>query len=46
MELPKLGIRDTYLFKSKWPEMNIGKAHLKEEMPSKGNFDVRRSWGS
>jgi hypothetical protein len=43
MELPKLGIRDTYLFKPKWLERNTGKAHLKEGMPSKGYFDVRRS---
>jgi hypothetical protein len=31
MDLPKLGIRDTYLFKSKWPERNTKKAHLKGE---------------
>jgi hypothetical protein len=31
MDLPKLGIRDTYLFKPKWPEMNTGKVHLKRE---------------
>jgi hypothetical protein len=43
MELPKLGIRNTYLFKPKWPELNTGKAHLEGEMPSKGYFDVRRS---
>jgi hypothetical protein len=31
--LPKLWIRDTYLFKPKWPERNTGKTHLKEECP-------------
>jgi hypothetical protein len=35
MELPKLGIRDTYLFKPKWSELNTGKAHLKGECPRK-----------
>jgi hypothetical protein len=35
MELPKLGIMDTYLFKPKWPELNAGKAHLKGECPRK-----------
>jgi hypothetical protein len=35
MELPKLGIMDTYLFKPKWSERNTGKAHLKEECPQK-----------
>jgi hypothetical protein len=35
MELPKLGIRDTYLFKPKWLQMNTGKAHLKGECPPK-----------
>jgi hypothetical protein len=35
MELPKLGIRNTYFFKYKRPEMNIGKAHLKGECPQK-----------
>jgi hypothetical protein len=29
MELPKLGIMDTYFLKPKWPELNTGKAHLK-----------------
>jgi hypothetical protein len=31
--LPKLGIKDTYLLKPKWPERNTGKAHLKVECP-------------
>jgi hypothetical protein len=31
MDLPKLGIRDTYLLKPKRPELNTGKAHLKKE---------------
>jgi hypothetical protein len=35
MELPKLGIRNIFLFKPKWPEMNTGKAHLKRECPQK-----------
>jgi hypothetical protein len=44
VELPKLGKKnDIYLFKPKWPEMNIGKAHLKGGMPLKGSFDARSS---
>jgi hypothetical protein len=43
MELPKLKIRNIYLFKPKLPDMNTEKAHLKEGMLSKGFFDVRRS---
>jgi hypothetical protein len=35
MELPKLGIMNTYHFKPKWLELNIGKAHLKGECPRK-----------
>jgi hypothetical protein len=35
MELPKLGIRDTYLFKFKWPGMSTRKTHLKRECPRK-----------
>jgi hypothetical protein len=35
MELPKLGIRNIYLLKPKWPERNTGKAHLKGECPRK-----------
>jgi hypothetical protein len=35
MDLPKLGIRDTYLFKPKWPERNTEKVHLKGEGPQK-----------
>jgi hypothetical protein len=31
MDLPKLGIRDTYLSKPKWPERNTRKVHLKGE---------------
>jgi hypothetical protein len=31
MDLPKLGIRDTYLFKPKWLKMNTEKVHLKGE---------------
>jgi hypothetical protein len=31
MDLPKLGIMDTYLFKPKWLERNTGKVHLKGE---------------
>jgi hypothetical protein len=46
MDLLKLRIMDTYLFKPKWPERNTGKAHLEGGMPPKGYFDVRRSRGS
>jgi hypothetical protein len=35
MDLPKLGIKDTYLFKLKWPERNTRKVHLKGECPQK-----------
>jgi hypothetical protein len=35
MKFPKLGIRDTYFLKPKWPELNIGKAHLKGDCPRK-----------
>jgi hypothetical protein len=35
MDLPKLGIRDTYLFKPKWLKRNIEKVHLKGECPQK-----------
>jgi hypothetical protein len=35
MKLPKLGIRDTYHFKLKWPEKNTGKVHLRGECPQK-----------
>ena len=35
MELPKLGIRKIYHFKSKWLEMNSEKAHFKEDRPQK-----------
>jgi hypothetical protein len=35
MDLPKLGIKDTYLFKPKWPKRNTGKVHLKGECPQK-----------
>jgi hypothetical protein len=35
MDLPKLGIRDTYLFKPKWLKRNIEKVHLKGECPRK-----------
>jgi hypothetical protein len=31
MDFPKLGIRDTYLFKPKWLKRNIEKVHLKGE---------------
>jgi hypothetical protein len=31
MDLPKLGIRDTYLFKPKWLKRNTEKVHLKRE---------------
>jgi hypothetical protein len=31
MDLPKLGIRDTYLFKPKWLKRNTEKVHLKGE---------------
>jgi hypothetical protein len=31
MELPKLGIRNIYLFEPKWAEMNTANTHLKEE---------------
>jgi hypothetical protein len=33
MDLPKLGTRDTYLFKPKWLKRNIEKIHLKGECP-------------
>jgi hypothetical protein len=36
MDLPKLVIRDTYLFKPKWLKKNIEKVHLKRGMPPKG----------
>jgi hypothetical protein len=36
MDLPKLGIRDTYHFKLKWLKMNTEKVHLKGECPRKG----------
>jgi hypothetical protein len=35
MDLPKLGIRDTYLLKPKWLKMNTEKVHLKGECPRK-----------
>jgi hypothetical protein len=35
MDLPKSGIRDTYLFKPKWLKMNTEKVHLKGECPLK-----------
>jgi hypothetical protein len=35
MDLPKLGIMDTYLFKPKWLKRNTGKVHLKGECPQK-----------
>jgi hypothetical protein len=35
MDLPKLGIRDTYLFKPKWLKRNIGKVHFKGKYPRK-----------
>jgi hypothetical protein len=35
MDLPKLGIMGTYIFKPKWPERNTGKVHLKGECPQK-----------
>jgi hypothetical protein len=35
MDLPKLGIRDTYLFKPKWLKRNTEKVHLKGECPRK-----------
>jgi hypothetical protein len=35
MDLPKLGIRDTYLFKPKWLKRNTLKVHLKAECPQK-----------
>jgi hypothetical protein len=33
MDLPKSGIRDTYLFKPKWLKRNTEKVHLKGECP-------------
>jgi hypothetical protein len=33
MDLPQLGIMNTYLLKPKWPKKNTGKAHLKRECP-------------
>ena len=39
-------IRNIYLFKPKWPELNTGKAHFLRRMPSKGFFDVRSLWRS
>jgi hypothetical protein len=41
MDLPKLGIRNTYLFKPKWLKRNTKKVHLKGGMPPKGYFEVR-----
>jgi hypothetical protein len=35
MDLLKLGIRDTYLFKPKWLKRNTRKIHLKGECPQK-----------
>jgi hypothetical protein len=35
MDLPKLGIRNTYLFQPNWLKRNIGKVHLKGECPQK-----------
>jgi hypothetical protein len=35
MDLPKLGIRDTYLFKPKWLKRNTEKVHFKRECPRK-----------
>jgi hypothetical protein len=35
MDLPKLGIRNTYLFKPKWLKKNTEKVHLKGEYPRK-----------
>jgi hypothetical protein len=35
MDLPKLGIMNTYLFKPKWLKRKIDKVHLKEECPRK-----------
>jgi hypothetical protein len=40
MDLPKLGIRDTYLFKPKWPKRNTWKVHLKGECPHKALNNV------
>jgi hypothetical protein len=35
MDLQKLGIRDTYLFKPKWLKRNTEKVHFKGECPRK-----------
>jgi hypothetical protein len=35
MDLPKLGIRNIYLFKPKWLKKNTEKIHLKRECPRK-----------
>jgi hypothetical protein len=35
MDLPKLGIRDTYLFKPKGLKRNTWKVHLKRDCPQK-----------
>jgi hypothetical protein len=35
MDLPKLGIRDTYLFKPKWLKRNTWEVHFKGEYPRK-----------
>jgi hypothetical protein len=35
MDLLKLGIRDTYLLKPKWPERNTKKVHLKGNAPKR-----------
>jgi hypothetical protein len=35
MDLPKLRIWDTYLFKPKWLKRNTEKVHLKGECPRK-----------
>jgi hypothetical protein len=35
MDLPKLGIRDTYFLKPKWLKRNTEKVHFKGEYPQK-----------
>ena len=50
MDLLKLGIKDTYLFKPKWSERNTEKAHLKGEclqkdiLRFKNQEGVKKNW--
>ena len=46
MNLPKLGIINTYLFKHKWLEKEYKEGSFKRGLSPKGYFDVRRLRGS